>query len=1574
MARSTAKTKGCFEVAIGLTDAEAAAIGKLADSKGFKTTNTNDDYARAVAKIIADTQAQRSAIVEQLAKFDPKAAEAYAPVDVSNTQTADDDLDAMFDDIVAQESAKSEPKAPRAPRAPSATPSTPRAPRTTGQAAKSAAKNAASGIAGTIDALGALFSTKPGTLGSGPVFNADTYAAAKPLFAQAVADLKASGADIREVMQAVVRMVMAKFGGDAVAQMKPYIVQFTQDVRDGRIDIPQPVIENEAENDDTGAKESTNGPAINSEQGTQTLDGVATGEDAGVAGDGGVRGSDTGRGAGRKSNDSGANGPRVSGTRSGGSGSTSVRAPTPGEGRGRRGKSGVGSGLSEERSPVPVDLFSQPTESVSVNNVQAVNFRITEDVRLGQGGEAEKFRDNLAAIRTLKAIEAEGRRATSDEQRTLARYVGWGGLANAFPNPESKEWKDEWKIRGAELQNLLTKKEYDLARRSTLDSHYTSHDIVSAMWTAAKRMGFKGGLAAETSMGVGNFLGLIPSELSGSTKFIGVEYDSLTARLAALLYPQSTILNSGIQDVPLSDNAFDLNIGNPPFGDQSLRFQFKPEFNRVSIHNQFFLAGVDSLKPGGLQLNVVSRYLLDAMDKTTRTMLAKKAKLVAAIRLPDTAFKENARTSVVTDIVILQRRDPADEADATQAFEWILNPIPPGKLLKEMDEAGRQRYNRLVNRYAKELAWVTTDQMPDPLGGEPMTVNSYFVQNPDMILGTMERSGKMQFKNDITVRPSEEALSASLSKAIAKLPEGIMSRSQEAVDASVERFKSMSDALRISLSGQEAGSIAFSPDGVMEQVYERETPEGDYELAKRALTEVSPWSESLYQDEKGNWYTIEAKLDAEGKPEKVQKNGKATNINVYDRKMFASEADIPAGMLLGKKKLNRLTKLVKLRDLMVGQINLETEDAPGDKMEANRAALAGAYASFVAEEGFISKPANSSLVGNMPDGALVQALELSYRKAVSAAQARKMGEQPREEYAEPAPILSKRVIPKYEPPTRAESPADALSITLSESGRVDIDRMASLLGKTPEQITAEMFDNADKPLIFKDPETQAWVTRNDYLTGQVKKKLHAAQAANLPKHIAELEAIQPEPWGAENVTVLMGATFVPPQIYADFVQHVTGKPARVTFSQATNSFGVMADGTATSEKQDEFGADGISIVSTVSALLNSTAIKVTESDGEGGTRINKELTDLALLKAKQIANEFTDWSFADSERRRTLVNLFNEKYNTRVNRQHDGQHLTLPGKVPDAILTMRRHQKNTIWRGISERFMLIDHVVGAGKAQPLDAKLLTPQGWVRMGDIKVGDHVITQSGEPTLVEAIFPQGEKEIFRVTFSDGSSTECCDEHLWLTQTYRERSFGQRAASLGKDWECGKAKVRSLSDIRETLLAPHLGAKNHSIPLVDLVQFAQQPVPLDPYTLGALLGDGHIGEKMASFCKPDADIPSAFVLPPGVVMRLNKNDTRCATFHLIGSEKGSNPVLDAMRVMGLAGKLSHEKFVPNCYKFNTPEIRLAILRGLMDTDGWLEKNGRSVCFSSASKQLSDDVVFLVQSLGGVADRKSVV
>src|SRR5690606_31543847 len=224
-----------------------------------------------------------------------------------------------------------------------------------------------------------------------------------------------------------------------------------------------------------------------------------------------------------------------------------------------------------------------------------------------QGGEATKFKDNLAAIRILKELEREGRRATPDEQRALARYVGWGGLANAFRNAATKEFKPDWEARGLELEALLTPDELKAARRSTRNAHYTSEAVVNAMWSAVERLGYRGGMALEPSSGTGNFIGLVPERLGGATKFIGIEYDSLTARIAGALYPQSAILHTGFQKAPLPDGAFDLVIGNPPFGNESLKFQYKPELNGQSIHNQFFLGGLDALRENGIMAMVVSR-------------------------------------------------------------------------------------------------------------------------------------------------------------------------------------------------------------------------------------------------------------------------------------------------------------------------------------------------------------------------------------------------------------------------------------------------------------------------------------------------------------------------------------------------------------------------------------------------------------------------------------------------------------------------------------------------------------------------------------------------------------------------------------------------------------------------------------------------------------------------------------------------------------------------------------------------------------------------------------------------------
>jgi len=1072
--------------------------------------------------------------------------------------------------------------------------------------------------------------------------------------------------------------------------------------------------ENSAKLDTNASTKDNNGQGNTRGAGARALGEVATGQDGGAESGGRADRGDAGGGrAGDRADLGSGDASRVSGARSAGSGVEGAHpadAGTTGRGRRAGGRAGRnGSRVSGEDAGARVAVPAAPA-------IPAVNFRITEDVRLGQGGEVEKFNDNLAAIRTMKAVEAANRRATAEEQATMARYVGWGGLASAFPSPETGQFKDAWAKRGAELRDLLTPKEYALARRSTLDSHYTSQTIVSGMWDAARRLGFRGGLALESSMGAGNFLGLIPFDLQGNTKFIGVEYDSLTARIAALLYPQETVLHSGFQKVPLPDGAFDLAIGNPPFGEQSLRFQFKPELNGHSIHNQFFLASLDALRAGGLQIQVVSRYLMDKVDTSSRAMLAKKAELIGAIRLPDTAFKENARTEVVTDILFLKRRSALEEQEMEAAFEAART-----KPLKDREkEFERQRLAALVPD------WVKTTTVPDPLGGDPMTVNTYFRAHPEMIMGVLERSGSMKHGNDITVRLDKgENLAARLAAAIATLPEGTP-QDQVWIDRSKARFEDMSNSLRIALAGHENGAIRLEAGDVLEQVIERETPEGGYELTKRTLTPTSPWSDSLYLGADGKWYTVEVKLDEKGNPVKQMKGDKPTKLNVYERKVFENEADIPATMLLGAGRHERLTKLVKLRDHLKEQLVLESENAADSAIEDNRSLLAGAYGAFVMAHGYISEPANSSLVSGMPDGALVQALEFGYRPAITPAKAARSKEKVRPASAQPAPILSGRVIVPYEAPTSAGSMADAIAINMAEIGRVDLERIASLLGKSMADIEQEI-EADERPLLFKDPETGQWETRSNYLTGQVKRKLNAARAARMPKNVAALEEVQPEPWGADAVTALLGSAWIPPTVYADFVEHVTGSPARVAFSALTNSFSVNA-GPTTREKMEEWGSDGYSPAELVSDMLNSAQIKVTYRDMDGKTHVDAERTALALLKAKAIRNEWNDWVFKDGERRKKLVDLFNEKFNTRVARQHDGSHLTLPGKVPDAVISMRRHQKNAIWRGIAERFMLIDHTVGAGKTFTAIARAMERRrmGLSKKPAVIVPNHMVEQ--------------------------------------------------------------------------------------------------------------------------------------------------------------------------------------------------------------------------------------------------------
>ena len=332
------------------------------------------------------------------------------------------------------------------------------------------------------------------------------------------------------------------------------------------------------------------------------------------------------------------------------------------------------------------------------------NFRITDD-HLGEGGAKSRFRANMDAIHLLKQLEAEGHTATPDEQETLSRYTGWGAIPDAFD-----ENKGDWAKEYAELKATLTPEEYEAARGSTLNAHYTSPTVIRAIYDALGNMGFEGGRILEPSMGVGNFFGLLPESMAAS-ELHGVELDSITGRVAKQLYPEAEITVAGFETTN-RPGYYDLAVGNVPFGNYQV---FDPEYNRLgfSIHNYFAAKMLDQVRPGGIVAFVTSRYTMDARDESVRRYLAARGELLGAIRLPNNAFRANAGTEVVTDIIFLQRR----EAPLTEL---------PG--------------------------WVYTGENEDGF-----KINQYFLDHPEMVLGTPTAESTQYAAQDYTVAPIEGA-------------------------------------------------------------------------------------------------------------------------------------------------------------------------------------------------------------------------------------------------------------------------------------------------------------------------------------------------------------------------------------------------------------------------------------------------------------------------------------------------------------------------------------------------------------------------------------------------------------------------------------------------------------------------------------------------------------------------------------------------------------------------------------------------------------------------------------------------
>lgn len=809
-------------------------------------------------------------------------------------------------------------------------------------------------------------------------------------------------------------------------------------------------------------------------------------------------------------------------------------------------------------------------------------FHITDD-NLGNGTLSEKFDRNIAAIRLLNQLETENRPATAEEQQVLSQYVGWGGMASAF-SPNNRRYE--------QLRSLLTEDEYKAARASVLNSHYTSPVIIKAMYTALGQMGFEGGKVLEPSMGVGNFFGLLPESMKDS-QLTGVELDSISGRIARKLYPNADIKITGYENTKFADNSFDVAIGNVPFGDYSLHDR-RYDKDHLLIHDYFFVKTLDKVRPGGIVAFVTSKGTLDKANPAARRLMAERADLLGAIRLPNTAFKANAGASVTTDILFLQKRD-----------------TPPEQL----------------------PAWTETGKNADG-----MELNNYFLQHPEMILGTMQEVTTQYGKDTACVPDPNVELEDLLSAAVLHLGHENVFQSNTLIEDDV--FQS---------------NTQEPPAPETADVFQSNTP----------MEELRPFSYA-----------------------------------VQDGKLMFKEADgnlVPSEM--NATAVKRAISMIGIRDAVRNLIEAQRDGCDDEQLHALQADLTQNYDTFVKEFGNIHKRGNKLAFRKDAGYPLLLALEkLDDEQNVIGKTA----------------IFSKRTISPHIVATHADTPEDALGLSLAERGKIDFAYMSALLDGMPqEQITTAL-----RQQIFLDPQTQEWQPADEYLSGNVRAKLDIARLAaqsdpDFAVNVQMLERVQPEPLTAADINVKLGTTWIPPEDIDHFIRDVLHPPfyalnkIKTSYSDAAKLWYVSnksVDKDPHSLAYTKYGTSRVNAYELLELSLNLRDVQVSDVkiiDGKEKRIPNTKETIKARNAQDALRQAFKDWVFDDPARRERLVGYYNEHFNTTRPREFDGSHLTLPGINPS--IQLYSHQKDAVARILYGGNALLAHCVGAGKTWTMAA-------------------------------------------------------------------------------------------------------------------------------------------------------------------------------------------------------------------------------------------------------------------------------
>ena len=814
-----------------------------------------------------------------------------------------------------------------------------------------------------------------------------------------------------------------------------------------------------------------------------------------------------------------------------------------------------------------------------IPKAQRTNFRIT-DPELGYGTASEKYAANVAAIRMLKRIEDEERLANPVEQEILSRYVGWGGLADCFDEKHSKY---------QELKALLSEEEYAAARASSLTAFYTSPVIIQAMYQALEQMGFREGNILEPSCGVGNFIGMIPGSMAGSHAY-GVELDSISGRIAQQLYQNSSITVTGFEKVQMPDSFFDVAIGNVPFGDFKVLDKRYDKYHWL-IHDYFFGKTLDKVRPGGIVAFITSKGTMDKENSAVRKYLAQRADLIGAIRLPNTAFKRNAGTEVTSDILFLQKRDRMTDI---------------------------------------EPDWVHLDT--DANG---IRMNSYFVQNPDMILGEMVIEST-RFGMDSVCKADDNAdLSELLQGAISNIHAQITEYQQEELE-------------------EEDNSIPADPS-----------------VRNFSYTIVDG---KVYFRENSRMNPVEVSVTAE----------------------------------------NRIRGMIALRDCVRRLIDYQTEGYPDEDIQKEQARLNTLYDDYTKKYGLLSSRGNSLAFGEDSSYFLLCSLEVLDEEG---------------NFKRKADMFTKRTIRPHVAVTSVDTASEALAVSIAEKARVDMPFMAELSGKTEAELEAELAGvifrdvncaerKEEIPVAFVDLERYNFVTADEYLSGNVRRKLRMVKALQevlppekkelLARNIEALTAVQPVDLTAGEIGVRIGVNWMPKEIYEQFLYEVIGTSAyardkiHVLYSPHSGEWNVTNksfDG-SNIKAVTTYGTKRINAYHIFEQTLNQKDVRIydTKLDANGNEVrvLNKKETAIAQDRQELIKAKFAEWVWKDIDRRERLCGIYNETFNTIRPREYDGQHIRFSGMNPE--ITLRKHQINAIAHIMYGGNTLLAHEVGAGKS------------------------------------------------------------------------------------------------------------------------------------------------------------------------------------------------------------------------------------------------------------------------------------